>query len=53
MVRPRGLHPPEKHVLVDGRPAPGCLVDFGLFLFHNARELLARGSGPYVYLPKT
>ena len=53
MVRPRGLHLPERHLLVDGKAAPGCLVDFGLYLFHNARELLARGSGPYFYLPKT
>jgi malate synthase A len=53
MVRPRGLHLPEKHLQVDGKPAPGCLVDFGLYLFHNARELLARGTGPYFYLPKT
>jgi malate synthase A len=53
MVRPRGLHLPEKHLLVDGRPAPGCLVDFAFYLFHNARELLARGTGPYLYLPKT
>jgi len=53
MVRPRGLHLPEKHVKVDGRVAPGCLVDFGLFLFHNAHELLDRGTGPYFYLPKT
>src|SRR4029077_10992769 len=52
MVRPRGLHLPEKHVLVDGRPIPGALLDFGLFFFHNAAELLRRGSGPYFYLPK-
>ena len=52
MVRPRGLHLPEAHLWVDGRPAPGSLVDFGLFFFHNARELIARGSGPYFYLPK-
>jgi malate synthase len=52
MVRPRGLHLPEAHLLVDGRPAPASLVDFGLFFFHNARELIARGSGPYFYLPK-
>jgi malate synthase A len=51
-VRPRGLHLPEKHFLVDSRPAPGGLVDFGLFFFHNARELVARGTGPYLYLPK-
>ena len=52
MVRPRGLHLPERHLLVDGRPVPACLFDAGLFLFHNARELVARGTGPYLYLPK-
>ncbi len=52
MVRPRGWHLDEKHVLIDGRPIPGGLFDFGLYFFHNARELLARGSGPYFYLPK-
>jgi malate synthase len=51
-VRPRGWHLPEKHVLVDGRPMSGALFDFGLYFFHNAKELLARGSGPYFYLPK-
>ena len=51
-VRPRGLHLPERHFLVDGRPAPGSLFDFGLFFFHNAKELLARGTGPYFYVPK-
>jgi len=53
MVRPRGIHLPEKHIRIDGRFAPGCLVDFGLFLFHNAHELIARGTGAYFYLPKT
>src|SRR5271165_605478 len=52
MVRPRGWHLPEKHVLLDGRPVSGSLFDFGLYFFHNARELLTRGSGPYFYLPK-
>jgi malate synthase len=52
MVRPRGLHLPERHLLVDGEPVPGALFDFGLFFFHNARELAARGAGPYFYLPK-
>ncbi len=52
MVRPRGWHLLEKHVLLDGRPVSGSLFDFGLFFFHNARELFARGSGPYFYLPK-
>ncbi len=51
-VRPRGWHLPEKHLLVDGEPMSGALFDFGLFFFHNAKELLARGSGPYFYLPK-
>lgn len=52
MVRPRGWHLPEKHVLLDGDPIPGGLFDFGLYFFHNAAALLARGSGPYFYLPK-
>ena len=52
MPRPRGWHLPEKHLLVDGRPASGSLVDFGLCFFHNAGRLLERGSGPYFYLPK-
>jgi malate synthase len=52
MVRPRGFHLPEKHVLVDGRPAPGMLLDFGLYLFHNAKALADAGTGPYFYLPK-
>jgi malate synthase A len=52
LVRPRGLHLEESHFLVDGTPAPAPLVDFGLYLFHNARELLRRHTGPYYYLPK-
>jgi malate synthase len=52
MARPRGLHLPERHLAVDGRDVPASLFDAGLFLFHNARELVARGSGPYLYLPK-
>jgi malate synthase len=52
LVRPRGLHLVERHVVVDGLPAPGCLVDFGLYFFNNANELLRRQSGPYFYLPK-
>ncbi|HEY3013001.1 MAG TPA: malate synthase A [Gemmatimonadales bacterium] len=52
VVRPRGWHLEEKHVLVDGEPISASLFDFGLYFFHNARELLARGSGPYFYLPK-
>ena len=51
-VRPRGLHLPEKHVIVDGAPMAGSLFDFGLYFFHNAKALLERGSGPYFYLPK-
>ncbi|HTR66755.1 MAG TPA: hypothetical protein VMH85_13340, partial [Terriglobales bacterium] len=52
IVRPRGWHLYEKHLCLGGQPVPGALVDFGLYLFHNARELLARGTGPYFYLPK-
>jgi malate synthase len=52
LVRPRGWHLPEAHLRIDGRPMSGALFDFGLYAFHNARELLARGSGPYFYLPK-
>ena len=52
VVRPRGWHLDEKHLTLDGRPASASLVDFGLYFFHNARELLARGTGPYFYLPK-
>ena len=51
-VRPRGWHLPEKHVQVDGEPISGGIFDFALYFFHNAKELLARGSGPYFYLPK-
>jgi malate synthase len=52
LVRPRGLHLRERHLVIDGRDTPGSLVDFGLFFFHNAKEQLARGVGPYFYLPK-
>src|SRR6266545_2448790 len=52
VVRPRGWHLTEKHLLVDGERMAGGLVDFGLYLFHNARTQLDRGSGPYFYLPK-
>jgi malate synthase len=52
VVRPRGWHLDEKHVLVDGKRVSGGIFDFGLYMFHNAKELLARGSGPYFYLPK-
>jgi malate synthase len=51
-VRPRGWHLVEKHMLVDSEPVAGAFFDFGLYFFHNARELIARGSGPYFYLPK-
>src|SRR5919106_1058613 len=52
MVRPRGWHLPEAHVRIDGKPMSGALFDFGLYVFHNAKELTARGTGPYFYLPK-
>jgi malate synthase len=51
-VRPRGWHLLEKNASLDGRPVPAALFDFGLFFFHNAKEQLARGTGPYFYLPK-
>jgi malate synthase len=52
IARPRGWHLLEKHILVDGEPMAGSLVDFGLYFYHNARALIERGSGPYFYLPK-
>jgi malate synthase len=52
IVRPRGWHLVEKHVLVDERPISGGIFDFGLYFFHNVQELLSRGTGPYFYLPK-
>ena len=52
VLRPRGWHLCEKHLSVDGRPLPASLVDFGLYFFHNAQELIERGAGPYFYLPK-
>ncbi|QUW18931.1 malate synthase A [Agrococcus sp. Marseille-Q4369] len=52
VVRPRGWHLDEHRILVDGKPMSGSLVDFGLHVLHNARELIARGRGPYFYLPK-
>ena len=52
IARPRGWHLFEKHMTVDGREVPAGIFDFGLYFFHNARELLGRGSGPYFYLPK-
>jgi malate synthase len=51
-IRPRGWHLVERHVLVDGTPISASIFDFGIWFFHNATELLARGSGPYLYLPK-
>src|SRR4029078_11269821 len=51
-VRPGGWHLPEKHVLLDGAPISGGIFDFALYFFHNAKELVARGTGPYFYLPK-
>ncbi len=52
IVRPRGWHLEEAHFLVEGKPMSGSLFDFGLYLFHNAKELLQRGTAPYFYLPK-
>ena len=52
VVRPRGLHLPERHLLLDAHPMHGALVDFGLYFYHNAAALLRNGSGPYFYLPK-
>jgi malate synthase len=52
LVRPRGWHLAEKHVLVDGQPISASLFDFALYFFHNAKRLVASGSGPYFYLPK-
>jgi malate synthase len=52
LVRPRGWHLPEKHLLIDGKPASASLVDFGLYVFHNGQRRLDRGLGTYFYLPK-
>lgn len=52
IVRPRGWHLLEKHVLVDGKPVSASIFDFALFLYHNAKRLIEKGSGPYFYLPK-
>src|SRR5205823_4578836 len=52
LVRPRGWHLVEKHLLVDGTPISASLFDFGLYFFHNAARLIAKGTGPYFYLPK-
>lgn len=51
-VRPRGWHLDEKHISIHGSPASASLIDFGLYFYHNAHELISRGSGPYFYLPK-
>ncbi|KAJ6977677.1 Malate synthase [Populus alba x Populus x berolinensis] len=54
-VRPRGWHLPEAHILIDGEPATGCLVDFGLYFYHNYaafRRTRGAGFGPFLYLPK-
>ncbi len=52
LVRPRGWHLNEKHIEIDGEAASGSLFDFGMYFFHNAKNLIAKGSGPYFYLPK-
>jgi malate synthase len=52
VVRPRGWHLLEQHLIVDGEPVSASLFDFGLYFFHNAKEAIARGTGPYFYLPK-
>ncbi|GAA3418252.1 hypothetical protein GCM10018952_53200 [Streptosporangium vulgare] len=52
VVRPRGWHLDEKHLTLDGRPFSASLVDFGLYFFHSARRQMAKGKGPYFYLPK-
>jgi malate synthase len=51
MVRPRGWHLLERHLLREGRPIPAALADFGLYFFHNARALVERGTGPFLFLP--
>jgi malate synthase len=52
LLRPRGWHLPERHMLIDGDECSASLFDFGLYLFNNGQELLDRGAGPYFYLPK-
>lgn len=52
LVRPRGYHLEEKHILLDGKPISGGLFDFGIYFFHNVKNLIAQGTGPYFYLPK-
>ena len=50
-MRPRGLHLPERHLAIEGDAIAGAFFDFGLYVFHNAVELLERGAGPWFYLP--
>src|ERR671923_1980564 len=52
LMRPRGLHLPERHLRVDGQPVAGAFMDFGLYMHHNAEELARRGAGPFFYIPK-
>lgn len=52
IVRPRGWHMVEKHVLVDGEPISASIFDFGIYFYHNAKALIEKGHGPYFYLPK-
>lgn len=52
LVRVRGLHLDEKHILCDGEPMAGAIVDFGLYFFHNVHLRLANGTAPYYYVPK-
>ena len=52
IVRPRGLHLPEKHLLIDDQQASGSLIDFGLYAFHNYKQLIEDGTAPYFYIPK-
>lgn len=52
LIRPRGLHLPEKNIEIEGELASGSLIDFGIYFFRNAKRLIANGSGPYFYLPK-
>ena len=52
IVRPRGLHLEEKHLLVDEEASSASFFDFALFIFHNGKELIGQGSGPYIYIPK-
>jgi malate synthase len=51
-VRPRGFHLKDDNLLINGKPIPASLMDFGLFFFHNSKKLIEKGSGPYFYLPK-